>query len=113
MYSLPGIEVLRPQPGVVIVECKSEHDLATRDEVADMFAALVAGNSVVVVDVTEAKFIDCSFLHNLSKAQRLARKRGGTVRLQTGTAPIVSRLLETTNFLAEIDHSSSRPQAGN
>ena len=107
MYSLPDIEVLRPQPGVVIVECKGEHDMATRDELADMFAALVAENSVVVVDVSEAQFIDCSFLQNIRKAQRLSRERGGTVRLRIGTAPIVRRLLEATNFPAEIDYSSS------
>ena len=112
MYdTLLNIEVLRPRPGVGIVECKGEHDLATKAEVAGLFAALVAECEVVVVDVSEAKFIDCSFLHNLAEAQRLSRERGGTVRLQVDTAPIVARILEASNFLAGIDHASSRSEA--
>jgi anti-anti-sigma regulatory factor len=61
-----------------------------------------------VVDVSEARFIDCSFLRNLTEAQRLSRERRGTVRLHVGTAQIVARILEASNFLAGIDHAFSR-----
>jgi hypothetical protein len=49
-------------------------------------------------------------LHNLAEAQRLSRERGGTVRLQVGTATIVDRVLEVSNFLAGIDHAASRTE---
>ncbi len=111
MYSLDSVEMLRPRPGAVVVECKGEHDLTTRDELAAVLAALGAENDLVVVDVTEAEFIDCSFLHNLVELDRLMRARGATMRLQTGTAPIVRRALEATRVLAGIEVVTSRRDA--
>ena len=81
MPCLADLEVLRPRPGVAVVECKGEHDLTSRDEIGRLFSALVAGNKLVVVDVSEATFIDSSFIHNLLKANRLAVEQGARFRL--------------------------------
>ena len=67
------VDVLRPRVGVVVVELRGEHDLATRSEIDDLFTSLVEANDLVVVDVTEARFVDSTFLLNL----RMGLRRGG------------------------------------
>jgi anti-anti-sigma factor len=96
---------------MTVVEALGEHDLATKDDTAAVFAQLVAENDLVVIDITETQFVDSSFLNNLAKTQRTAQDLGHTVLLQVGTEPIVKRLLEITNFLAHFDHVSSREEA--
>ena len=105
------LKVLQPRRGMAVVEVLGEHDLATRYETAALFDRLVAANDVVVIDVSEALFIDSTFLNNLVKAQRAARERGNTVLLQVGTEPAVRRILEISNFLTHFDHVSSREEA--
>ena len=107
----PEMRVSRPRPGTAVVEVLGEHDLATRDETAVLFARLVAEHELVVVDLTETAFIDSTFLLNLRQAQRAAEEQGRTVLLQVGTGPIVKRLLEISNFLAHFDHVVTREQA--
>lgn len=102
--------VVRPGPGTAIVECRGEHDVATRQEVADLLAELVAENELIVVDLTEAQFIDSSFLHNLVTADHLARGRGVRLRIQTGPSPLVRRALETSNILSSLEHASTRAE---
>jgi anti-anti-sigma factor len=96
---------------MTVVEVFGEHDLATKDDTAAVFAQLVAENDLVVVDITETQFIDSSFLNNLKNAQHAAQEIGHTVLLQVGTEPIVKRMLEVSNFLAHFDHVSSREEA--
>jgi anti-anti-sigma factor len=105
------LNVHQPCPGVAVVEALGEHDLATRDETAELLARLVAENQLVVVDISETLFIDSCFLNNLAKAQRAAKERGNIVVLQVGTETIVQKVLEITKFLDHFDHVSSRDEA--
>lgn len=104
-------EVSHPQPGVAVVECAGEHDMTTKDETAVLLAALVSENELVVVDVSDARFIDSSFVNNLLRADRLARERGTRFRLQVATAPIVRRVLEISGILDKLDIATTRDEA--
>ena len=111
MSILPDVEVLQPRPGAVVVECRGEHDLTTSESLGRLLTELVATNDLVVVDVSDADFIDSSFLHTLVKADRLARPRGTRLRLQFGTAPIVARALEVSGILERIEYAGTREEA--
>lgn len=111
MYVASELKVLQAAPGTAVVEVLGEHDLSTRDETGDLFARLVDENDLVVIDISDAHFIDSSFLNNLVKAQRAAHERKRTVLLQVGTHPEVRRMLEITKFLEHFDHVSSRDEA--
>jgi anti-anti-sigma factor len=111
MACLTDLEVLHPRPGVAVVECTGEHDLTSKDEFERLLSGLVVGNGLVVVDVSEAKFIDSSFIHNLVKADGLARQRGSRFRLQHGTELIVRRALEVSGILTYIESVSTRGAA--
>jgi anti-anti-sigma factor len=111
MSEIVDITVVRPRPGAVVVECKGEHDLTTQNEVGELLASLVAENGLVVVDVSEAEFVDSSFLHNLVTAHRASRERGSRVLLQFGTALIVRRAFEISGILELLEHVATREEA--
>ena len=108
---IPDVDVLRPRVGAAVVELRGEHDLATRSEIHDLFTSLVEENDLVVVDVTEAHFVDSTFLLNLAKAHRLAESRGSRLCLQLGTAPIVHRALEVSGLLEHLECVTDRERA--
>jgi anti-anti-sigma regulatory factor len=64
-----------------------------------------------VVDVSEAKFIDSSFIHNLLKADRLAHQPGARFRLQHRTELIVRRALEVSGVVTHLESVSTREDA--
>lgn len=111
MSSRAHVVVLHPRVGTAVVECKGEHDLTTRDELAALLGALVAEHELVVVDVTESAFVDSGFLHALVTAHRDACARGSKLRLQCGREPIVRRALELSGVLAAIGYAESREAA--
>jgi anti-anti-sigma regulatory factor len=71
MYKLVATEltVLYPDPGTAVVEVLGEHDLATAEETAELFARLVRDHNLLVVDLSETQFIDSSFLNNLKNCR--------------------------------------------
>ena len=105
------IEVLYPSPGVAVVECTGEHDMTTREEVDRLFRLLVSESELVVIDVSEARFIDSSFVNNVLKADRLARQQAKVLRLQIGTTPIVRRVLEISGVVGKLDCVDARDEA--
>ena len=90
------------------MEFTGEHDLTTREETADLLSRALSQNDLVVVDISEAEFIDSTFINNLFIADGFARKQGKVFRLQVATAPIVRRALEITGVLDRIEHASNR-----
>lgn len=86
---------------VGVVSLLGEHDLATQAELEDAVAAVLETDADVVVDLSEAEFIDSSTIHSLERARQLAAERGKRVTVQTSTQhAIVERVLELTGALA-------------
>ena len=111
MACLSDLHVSHPRPGAAVVECLGEHDVTSKDELGRLFTGLVMENDLVVIDVSEAAFIDSSFLHNLVVADRLARQRGSRLRLQHSTTVTVMRALEVSGILTLLDNVSTREAA--
>ena len=103
--------VLRPSFGQAVVELNGEHDLETKEMLAELLASLIEENELVVVDISQAEFIDSSVLHNLLKADRLARASGSRFRIQLGTAAIVEKALELSGLLDCLEVAPDREQA--
>ena len=105
------VEVILPRAGVAVVVLRGEHDLTTKDQLDDVLSVLTAGNDLVVVDVSEATFVDSSTLGTFVRADRAARAAGCHLRLQLGTAPIVRRAIEITGLLQVLDWAPTRETA--
>jgi anti-anti-sigma factor len=108
---MEDVDVTHPGESTAVIELHGEHDCVTRHELAGLLAREVAHNDIVVVDVTDADFVDSSFLHNLVRADRDARARGSRFVLQMGTAPIVRSALRISGLLEQLDVADSRGAA--
>jgi anti-anti-sigma factor len=102
----------------------AEHVVAVRGEL-DMFsapelaacldAALDRGGVRIVVDLTDASFLDSSGIFTLVRAKNRAQQAGGTLRLTCPPGPVL-RVLTVAGLIDELDVSERRehepPDAG-
>jgi len=111
MDELVDVLVSSERRGVVVAAFRGQHDITSCAEVEWLLTGLLEDNEVVVVDVSEAEFIDSSFLHNLVRADRLARKRGRCLRLLVRETDVAHRALEVSLLLERIEHAETRDEA--
>jgi anti-anti-sigma factor len=88
-----------------------DQDRGSAEQLERQLSDLVTLNELVVVDVSEAAFVDSSFLRNVLVADRRARERQHRFRLQMGTAPVVRRAFEVSGVLDRLDVAHSREDA--
>jgi anti-anti-sigma factor len=105
------VEVIRRGEGTVVIALHGDHDLLTCEQLCEYLTGEVASNEFVIVDLTDAKFIDSSFVHCLERAARLARQRGSQFVLQMGSATPARRLIEISGVLNGLDWDDSREGA--
>jgi anti-sigma B factor antagonist len=105
------IEVSSPTPGVAVVALKGDHDLSTSPELRALLQTLVAENPKVLVDVTEAEFIDSTVLHTLMLTDGLAREVDHRFILVAGTKPIVSTALRVSGLIDCLQCANSVEEA--
>jgi anti-sigma B factor antagonist len=100
MYQ-PGEVEVALEDGLSIVRLLGEHDISTHQIVAARLADLIATGNPLVVDLSQATFVDSSFAKAVTRAKRELAMRGVPVALVVpdSTARVVSRLIE----LAKID----------
>jgi anti-sigma B factor antagonist len=95
------IELDRTDDGVVIVAVEGEHDIYTasalREQVDDAFRS----GTAVVIDLSDATFLDSSILRALLAARNQAEEQasGFAVALDGSKAPAVQRIFEVTGLL--------------
>jgi|tagenome__1003787_1003787.scaffolds.fasta_scaffold20122212_2 anti-anti-sigma regulatory factor len=102
--------VVREVDGAAVVECTGEHDMTTRNGIAALLERLVAVHEVVVVDVSEASFVDSSFVNNLFIANGFARRQGARFRVQYAAASSIRPVLELTGILEALACFRSRDE---
>jgi anti-anti-sigma factor len=112
MYDvMADVRVERPTLGTAVVKFTGEHDLATRDDLADLLDSLVEENDLVVADFSEALFVDSTTMYVLVNADAAARARGRKLRLQLGTTAIVRTAFELSGLTKRLDCVHSREAA--
>jgi anti-anti-sigma factor len=96
----------RPRPVRVRVVLSGELDLAARDRVLVALDALLShAPSVIEIDTTGVRFIDCAGVSALVQGA-LAAQRGGNQIFVSQMSPVVERLLELTGTLAALGPES-------
>ena len=108
---LGELEVSLPRPGVAAVALKGEHDLSTEAELRSLLQMLVADQPLVLVDVTDAEFIDSSVIHTLMLADREARALHHRFVLVAGTAPFVNTALRISGVIDYLECAGSVEEA--
>jgi stage II sporulation protein AA (anti-sigma F factor antagonist) len=98
-------------PGTLLLRLVGELDLAASGGFRDRVEkALAAGLRNVVLDMTEARFIDSSMLKELLRANTATQDAGGRLVL-TAVQPPVERLLELTRVWEILAFAASREEA--
>ena len=91
-----AMEVLPAPPGTLLLRLTGELDLAASGGFREhVEGALAAGAHSVVLDMTDALFIDSSMLKELLRANTAAEEASGRLVL-VGVRPTVERLLTLT-----------------
>lgn len=103
--------VERPEPDVAVVVLLGEHDLASAQDLHHLFERLREEKVGVVVDLSEAQFVDSSTFHQLVAAHEQETNLGTKVVLQLGTASVVRRAVEITGLNERLPCADERPDA--
>ena len=100
LSSQPTIEVRTPQAGAALVVLGGEHDLYSADRLQQTFDDLLFGNEQLIVDLSQAEFIDSTIIGVLVQTMKKADGHHRKFTVVLGTAPAVERILELTGVLA-------------
>lgn len=109
------VSEVRSEPGgdgIGIVSLEGEHDLGSLPRVRDAFESVANEGKALVVDLSDATFVDSSILGAVLEARRHAVEadRGFAVACQ-GAAEPVTRVLEVTGLAQELPVHPTREAA--
>ena len=96
---------------ITVIALAGEHDLSTSDGIWRELELAIRARQAVIVDLSDAEFIDSSVIHQLMKADKLARSEGTHVTLQLETAPVVQRVIQVTGLERHLVIARSRELA--
>jgi anti-anti-sigma factor len=105
------VEITFPRSRACVVTVKGDQDRRTSAEMERLLSDLLAVSDLLVVDVSEADFVDSSFLRNVAIADRCANEQAKVFRLQMGTAPVVRRAFEVSGILNRLNVVDNRHDA--
>jgi anti-sigma B factor antagonist len=94
----------------LVIEVRGEIDLATAPEVVSALDG-AADARRVVIDLSEATFVDSAAINSLIRCRRRLGERGVDFHLVSPPNGIVRKALEITNVIAELAVVDSRADA--
>lgn len=97
--------------GVTAVCLEGDFDLANAHLLRDQIRSVLATGENLIIDLSEATFIDSSVISALFDGARAVDGRNQTVVLQVATAPIVERALELVEIERVLRRAHSRTEA--
>jgi anti-sigma B factor antagonist len=102
----------RSEEGLTVVTTTGEHDLSTAPALRSQLDQLIGDGDPIVVDLSEATFIDSSILGTVLQGHRDAAEKGvGFAVAHADGADAVRRVLEITGLKQELPVYSSREEA--
>lgn len=107
----PLIEVVHATDEIVALDLGGEFDISTAPELTQHVEHVLASGKHLIVNLSDATFIDSSIVHALFAADAAARASGRTFVLQFGTHAAVERVLEITGTDKALPNASTRRAA--
>ena len=90
---------------------RGEDDLASVPLLADKLANAMAQFTKLIVDLSEAQFIDSSTIKTIVTAKRAADTADRHFNLVLGTAAVVEMALKLSGVLPELNHVATLDEA--
>lgn len=105
------LRVASEADGIVALCVQGDFDLANVSALRDEVDETLARGDDLILDLSEASFIDSSVIHVLFHAARAVRGREQSLVLQLGTAPIVERALQIAEIERVVPRAHDRDEA--
>ena len=107
-----GVIRVVPEANQIVVVClEGDFDRTNVPALCDQIDGALGTANDLIVDLSEATFIDASVIHVLERVSETAKDRGQGVVLQVGTAAIVERVLELTAIDRVLPRADDRHEA--
>lgn len=106
-----AIRVDSETDGIIAVCLEGDFDLANAPGLRDHIRRALDAGKDLIVDLSEATFIDSSVISVLFEGAKAARGRQQTVVLQVATAPVVERALELVGIESVLPRAHDRMEA--
>ena len=90
---------------------EGDFDLTNAPALDSQINRSLDGGTDLILDLSEASFIDSSVIHVVVRAAQSAGARKQTIVLQLGTAAIVERVLEIANIEQVLPRAHDRQEA--
>ena len=110
-YQEGAIRVTRETDHIIAVCVEGDVDLTNAGDLDAQIERALNGGNGLVVDFSDASFVDSTVIHVLVRAAQSAKVRNQTIVLQFGTAAIVERVLELFNIERVLPRADSRQEA--
>ena len=106
------VDVLDLSDRLSVIEVHGQADLHTASDLRGAISGAIDRGAVhLVVDLSEATFIDSSVIHVIVRAAEAVNGSQRAVVLQLGTAAIVERALEIANIEQVLPRAHDRQEA--
>ena len=105
------LRVLVETDQVAVLCLAREFDLMNAAQIVEEGERLLADDKQVILDLSEATFLDLSVIHALFRLAAVARSAGRVVVLQLGTCSPVERILEICSVERVLPRARTRPEA--
>jgi anti-anti-sigma factor len=107
------VDLEQAESGVEVVVVRGEHDLATAGDLRERIETAIPRATGVVIDLTQATFIDSAVLQALLSGRDQAHAAGiaFVIALGDGTGHAVTRLLELTGLDRRLELEQGRAAA--
>ena len=107
-----GVVRVLPQSGDIVAVClEGEFDLANAPVLDEQIQRALEGGHNLIVDLSEATFIDSTVIHVLLRASKAARRREQALILQLSTAAIVERVMQIAGIDQILPRAHDRQEA--
>lgn len=106
-----AIRVVSETAQIVAVCLEGDFDLTNAPALDSQINRSLDGGTDLILDLSEASFIDSSVIHVVVRAAQSAGARKQTIVLQLGTAAIVERVIEIANIEQVLPRAHDRQEA--
>jgi|SRR5436190_24053634 len=107
----PLIHLVDATQTIVALDLEGEFDIDAAPMVVDHADRVLAGGKDLIINLSDATFIDSSIIHALFKANEAAESAGRKFVLQFGTHAAVERVLSITGADTSLPTAPTRTQA--
>ena len=111
MPDAPAIHVVDVAPDIVALDLEGELDMAVAPAIFEKAEEAIDAGKHLIVNLSDATFIDSSTVHTLFMAQAAATNAGRSLVLQFGTQAGVERVLEITGAEEHVPTAGTREAA--